>query len=184
MRRSGYWAAATTSSAKRLRFREPLSGNEKSNVNAIAASIESDAVTAPTAGYSPALAAVRLMSISTIAALVLGAAGYVPTKAVVGAEALPALIAGIAIALVGAWAGVIPVCLVLKREPKEHPIGIMLGTALRFLLTLGLAVGVVLTKLVPLKATIVWVAIAQLVLLAVDTINMLAVVKAATRRAE
>lgn len=152
-------------------------------MNAIAANIDSD-ISNPNRTFSVSGAALRLMGLSTLTAVLLGLIGFVPTRLMVGDDALIAILAGVGVALLGAWAGVIPICRALPREPKEHPIGIMLGIAFRFFVTLGLAVGLALTGWVPVKATIVWVAIAQMIILCVDTINLLALVRVATRRPE
>src|SRR5689334_3651651 len=72
-----------------------------------------------------------------LAALAL-AVGYVPTRAWVGAAALPAMLAGCAIGLVASWVGAIPVALAAAREVKAgQPIA--LGSmALRLFVVLAL----------------------------------------------
>ncbi len=116
---------------------------------------------------------------------VLTAGGYValawwPTHVLVGAGATSALLWGVVLALVGAQAGNLPCVLALAKPPREHANGILLGLAIRFGLTAGLAVGAALTGWLPAKATVLTVALAQLAFLFVDVLGLLRLLRRAS----
>jgi CHASE2 domain-containing sensor protein len=106
--------------------------------------------------------------VSTAAAATLALVGYWPTQVQAGAPGVSAMLAGIGIALVGGWAGSLPTVAYLPRKPREHAIGILIGLATRFGVTLGLAVAAWLTGVFPKTPLLLWVGIGQLVILAVD----------------
>jgi hypothetical protein len=87
------------------------------------------------------------------------------------------LLVGVAIALVGGWIATYPVVASLRRPGSERVNAILLSTALRFAITLALAAAAALSGFFDPKPLIVWVAIAQLVVLAVDTIGLVRLFK-------
>ncbi len=122
-----------------------------------------------------------LTALAVAAALV--ALGYWPTVRVGGTGAVGGLLAGVAVALVGAWAGSLPTILYSSRPPQQHATGILLGLGVRFGVTVALMLVVWLGSGLPRRPLLLWVGIAQLVLLLVDVLGLVALLKRATRKA-
>lgn len=125
----------------------------------------------------------RLALLSGLTAVGLAAIGYWPTLAQAGAAGASAMLVAIAIALVGAWAGTLPPVVYLAKPPQQHPIGILMGLSTRFLVTMGLALGVWLTGLFPKAPLLIWVGIAQFVLLGVDVAVLVGLLRKAAKEA-
>jgi hypothetical protein len=105
----------------------------------------------------------------TVAAL-LAALGYVPTRRLGGAEAVPAMLAGCLIGVLAALAGALPV--VFGRganTPAARLQAILLAMAVRFgaILVLGLAAA--LSGWFERRPLLIWIAISYLGLLVLDT---------------
>lgn len=114
----------------------------------------------------------RLVAVSTGAAVGLVLVGYWPTVALAGAAALAPMLVGIGIGLAGAWVGLIPPVLWLRNPPEDQPVGILMGLAARFGVTAGLAVAVWLTGALPERPLLLWAGLAHLVLLLVDVVGL------------
>jgi hypothetical protein len=114
-------------------------------------------------------------------AVILGAVGYWPTVAIVPEGGVAAMLVGLAVALVGAWAGTVPSVLYLRKPPQEHPIGILLGLLVRFLVTAGLALALWLTGAWAEKPLLLWIGMAQFVLLGVDVTGLVSLLKSAAK---
>lgn len=121
----------------------------------------------------------RLASISIACGLVLAAAGYVPTSRVGGEIGVTGMWYGIAVSLVAGLVGALPVAHAMSQSNANVPIAVLLGTAVRFLLTLMLVAWLVFSGLVDRVAFVTWVAISYMVLLLVDTLASLACIKTA-----
>jgi hypothetical protein len=126
---------------------------------------------------------VRIAAVSTAAAVLLALIGYWPTAAQAGSAGVIAMLAGIGISLIGAWAGAAPTIAFLRRPPREHSTGILAGLGVRFAVTLGLAVALVVTGAFSNVPLLLWVGVAQLVILAVDVLGLAGVLKRAARDA-
>jgi len=113
-------------------------------------------------------AAGRLIGTSLATLVILGAIGVAPTRAMAGAGGTAAMLAGLAAALAGSWAGLVPTLAYLHRPAQQHATGILGGLAVRFAVTIGLAVAVWLVGAVAEKPFLLWVGIGQLVVLGVD----------------
>ncbi len=120
----------------------------------------------------PAHAFARLGLIALGVAVVLAAVGYWPTVRLAGAEAVEAMLLGIGIALVGAWAGSLATCLYFAKPPAQHPIGILAGLVVRFVVTIGLTVAAWAADAFDNNPLLIWVGLAQLVILGVDVTGM------------
>ncbi len=104
-----------------------------------------------------------------LAGAALAGIGYFPTLRLAGAEALPALLAGCAIAVVGSWIGAVPL-VISSPAPANVLTVVMTGTALRLLVVVMLSVAAGLSGFFPTAPLLVWVAIGYLGLLVPDTI--------------
>lgn len=120
----------------------------------------------------PAAAFARLAAVSAATGLALAAVGYWPTRAQAGPAGVTAMLVALAICVAGGWAGTLPTLAWLARPAREQPTGIMLGLALRFVLTLGLALAAALAGSLAKAPLLLWVAIGQLVILAVDVAGL------------
>ena len=80
---------------------------------------------------------------------------------------------GIGIALLGAWLGSLPPLFFVHRPLHEFPTGILAGLLVRFVATLGVALGIWALDIVAGAAFLIWVGMGQIVILAVDTIGMI-----------
>ena len=100
------------------------------------------------------------------------AVGYLPTRTLAGPAGVSAMFLGMGIALVAALAGLVPPLLFVQRPPREQLTAVLTGMAIRFILTLGLLIAVMLAGQVHRVSAALWVAIGYVVLLAVDTIGV------------
>ena len=128
---------------------------------------------------APAFARVALASAATAAALI--ALGYWPTVTQAGSAGINAMLAGIGVALLGGWAGSAPTVAYLAKPAQQHPIGILIGLGVRFGVTIGLTLVVWLSGAFPRTPLLLWVGIAQLVVLAVDVVGLVGLLKRAAR---
>jgi hypothetical protein len=135
------------------------------------------------ASIRPPVAFLRIALASTAAAAALGLVGYWPTVVQGGVGSVKAMVAGIAISLVGGWIGTIPTIAFLSRPPREHPMGILAGLGARFAVTLGLAIAAVVTGAFSNVPLLLWVGISQLVILGVDVFSLVGLLRQAARDA-
>ena len=119
----------------------------------------------------------RLAAASSAAALVLALVGWYPTNALGGPIADRAMLAGISIALVGGWAGVIAPVAVLGRSPATLAFAVLGGLGVRFFVTLAAALVIRKLGRVPVTPLMLWVGLAQFVILAVDMIGLVRIVR-------
>lgn len=129
----------------------------------------------------PGIEFARLAVLSIIAGAVLAGLGYWPTVNLAGPQALPAMVAGIAVALVGVLIGVsIPVWSIHTAPAKRHN-AILIGMTARMLATILIGSAVALSGGVAVKPLLLWVAIAYLMFLAIDTIGVVWLYQRCTR---
>ena len=121
----------------------------------------------------------RLAGISIACGLVLAAVGYLPTVRMAGGIGVTGMWYGIAVSLVAGLVGALPVAHAISQSNANVPIAVLLGTAVRFLLTLMLVVTLVFSGLVDRVAFVTWVGVSYMVLLLVDTLASLSCVKTA-----
>jgi hypothetical protein len=129
---------------------------------------------------------------ATLAAAVSGllaAAGWFPTRWLAGEAAVPAMLAGCAIGLLGSLVGGLPVALGSgQRPPGGAPVTppvfrALAGTGIRLAVAVALAAAAALSGRLAVAPLVAWTAISYLVLLTVDTRYALATVRADARRA-
>ena len=142
----------------------------------------------------PLAAGMRLARRSLVAALLMGAGAYYPAVALAGpaSEAKPCttagaseaelrttaraaaglMAAGLGIALIGAWAGIVPAVAVLGRGPQALAWGSLAGLGVRLGVTAALAL--IARYAAPSPAVLlIWVGIGQFVLLGVDVAGLI-----------
>ena len=107
-----------------------------------------------------------LVLLSIIAAVVIMAVGYFPTQAWAGSKGIAAMSLGVGIALLAALAGLVPSVLMIGQGGPRQMNGMLMGMALRFIITLVLLLAALLSGYLPKLALAVWVAIGYVVLLA------------------
>jgi hypothetical protein len=120
---------------------------------------------------------VRLGLLSMGVALMGLAVGFYPTYALGGPGAISAMLIGMGIALFATLAGLVPQVLTLNLEPRERQSGVLAGTVVRFILTLGLLLPMFLTGITSRVALALWTAIGYIVLLAVDVAGLVWLMK-------
>lgn len=128
-------------------------------------------------GVSIGAAMARLLGLALVTGLVLAAIGYLPTRNLVGTSGVAAMLTGICVGLVSAAAGMVPPILSLNSVAIERQKSLMVGAGVRFLVTLLLTVSTVFSGFLPRTPLVVWIAIAYLVLLLVDTWAMVGLLK-------
>lgn len=125
----------------------------------------------------------RLALVSLAAALGMALVGWYPTTGLGGSDAGGAMLAGLGVALVGGWVGLsIPVAF-LGGSARALAWGSIGGLAARFFVTLTLALAVRKLSALPVKPLMLWVGMAQFVILAVDMVGLVRTVRA-TRAVE
>ena len=141
-------------------------------------------MTQPTsASLRPAPALLRLGLTAVATAVTLGAIGYWPTVARAGPAGAWAMLVGIGIALVGAWTGVLPTVACLSKPPQKHLAGILLGLGVRFGVTFGLTLAVWLSDRFAQTALLLWVGLAQFVILGVDVYGLTGLLRRSAKEA-
>lgn len=113
--------------------------------------------------------AIKFVACSTILAGLLAAIGYVPTKNVAGASAVPAMLAACGATLLASWIGSVPLFFAAKAEGLPESGAILAGSAIRFMLSLVAALAGALSGVVEQKPFLVWIGISYCGLLVVDT---------------
>ena len=134
----------------------------------------------PPAEARPSSAMVRLALGGITTAVAYTAVAWWPTHALAGADGTAALLCGVLLALIGSQAGNLPWVLALARPPREQASGILLGLAVRFGVTAGLAAAAALCGWVSAKPTVLTVALAQMAFLVVDVLALLRLLKRAS----
>lgn len=122
-------------------------------------------------------ALLRLAAAGLVVCVAAGAVGYLPTRAIAGNAGVTGMLVGLAITLVGAWAGLAATVPMFRLPPREQVSRILGGFMVRFTVTIALAVAAAFSGLVPPKPTVLWVAIAQLLVLGVDTTLLVRMLK-------
>lgn len=120
-----------------------------------------------------------MAGVSLLVAVGVALVGYWPTANVAGPAGVAAMFAGIGVALLGGWIGLIPSFIVLRRDPRQQINGILGGLGLRFAATLALTAAVYFTGAFEARPLVLWVALSQLVVLAVDTVGLVGLYKRA-----
>ena len=119
----------------------------------------------------------RLVAVSIGVALMLAAVGYLPTVRIAGRGAVPEMLAGIGISLFAGIVGAVPVARsAAAGDPKQIPIAVLLATAIRFIVVLALTVAAVFSGWFDRAPLVLWVGIAYLVMLLVDTVYAVRIV--------
>lgn len=129
------------------------------------------------------MALARIALTSTAVAAALAIIGYWPTSSQAGPAGVTAMLIGIGVSLIGAWAGAAPILVYLRKPAREHANGILLGLASRFAVTLGLALAACFVGEISRTPLLLWVGISQLVILMVDVIGLVALLKRAAKDA-
>ena len=139
-------------------------------------------MTQPTpAKLRPRVAFARLAGLSAATAVGLALVGCWPTAVQAGYAGVQAMLVGIGISLVGGWAGVVPTIAYLSKPPREHPTGILLGLGVRFGVTMVLMLAVWLSDVLPEAPLLLWIGVAQLVILAIDVYGLTNLLKRAAK---
>ena len=125
----------------------------------------------------------RVALTSAAAAITLALIGYWPTVSHAGSAGVAAMLAGIGVSLAGGWIGSLATIAYLRKPPREHPNGILLGLVVRFAVTLALALAAWLAGPFERLPLLLWVGIAQLVILLVDVLGLVGLLKRAARTA-
>lgn len=126
--------------------------------------------TVPTSSPFSRLATGALLAFG--GALLVVLAGYWPTASQSGAAGVTALLIAVAAALVGSWAGSVAPLWMIGAAPQQFVAAYFLGLGARFALTLLAALVLPAVLDVPRTPLLLWVGIAQVVLLAIDTVYL------------
>jgi hypothetical protein len=122
-----------------------------------------------TEARSPAAGYLRFLVWATVVTAAVALLGYLPTQRLGGEGAIPAMLAGCAVGLLAALAGGVPVALGRRAGPAAAHQTMMLAMAVRFVAALALGLAVALSGQFAVRPLLVWIAIAYVVLLVVDT---------------
>ena len=119
---------------------------------------------------SPRTTTYRLLPLPAIAVITLAVVGYLPTRSWVGAGGLEAMLAAQGLVLAVVYATLVPGLrrMAAADKPTRLRIGLTLGVV-RLLLTIALAAVMVLRELVDRSTFLIWLAIAYVVLIQVET---------------
>jgi hypothetical protein len=118
----------------------------------------------------------RLVLASLGTAVAVGLLGYYPTLRIAGSDGVAAMFAGIGISLVAGCVGAIPIGLAGQGDPSRVPQAILLATAVRFLVVMAITISVVFSGWFERAALGLWIGIAYLAMLFVDTLYAVRVV--------
>jgi hypothetical protein len=120
----------------------------------------------------------RLASASLAVSVGMALLGWYPTHALAGPGAGRAMLVGIAVALAGGWAGVIAPVAVIGRSAATLAYATLGGLGVRFFVTLAAALLLRQLRVGPATPMLIWVGLAQFVILAVDIIGLVRIVRA------
>ena len=117
----------------------------------------------------------RLIGLGCAATLAAIALGYYPTLRWAGPGGIPAMLAGCAVSLVAGIIGALPLCFAvsLGRGPAGMVNRILAASALRMAAALVLTLSLALSGLFPRAPLLVWIAVAYLWTLLVETVYLL-----------
>ncbi len=133
----------------------------------------------------PARTFARLAARSVAASLLFALASYWPAKVALGGEpAVLAMLLATGVALLGSLAASAAPAAYVRRAPKELAFAVLASFGVRFLVTMGAALVAMPLRIVPPDALLVWVAVAQLALLAADSAALIALARAAGTEAK
>lgn len=119
---------------------------------------------------SPAAAYLRFVAWVIGVAVLAAVVGYLPTRRMGGAEAVPAMVAGCAVGVLASLVGGLPVLWGrAEPTPAERLNRMLLGLAMRFGAALALGLVAALSGLFDRDPLLLWIAISYLALLVVDT---------------
>ena len=122
-----------------------------------------------TEARSPAAGYLRFLIWATVVTAAVALLGYLPTQRLGGEGAIPAMLAGCVVGLLASLAGGAPVALGQRAGPAAAHQTMMLAMAVRFVAALALGLAVALSGLFAVRPLLVWIAIAYVALLVVDT---------------
>jgi hypothetical protein len=118
-----------------------------------------------------------LAGVGVAVAVGLAVAGWLPTRSLAGETGVGAMLAGLAAALVGAWAGLGVSIRVLRVAPRDQVNFILGGLGVRFAITVAAAIALAFSGLDAPKTAVLWVAVGHLPILAADTTLLSAMLK-------
>ena len=116
---------------------------------------------------------VRCAALSSLTAVLLAGVGWVPTMHMAGSAGLAAMGVAIAIALLGAWVGTLIPIICMSGDAYRFLGGVLGGLAARFGLTMTIALILRAMDVLPARPLLLWVGIAQVAILGVDTLVLL-----------
>ena len=123
-----------------------------------------------TGGPSPATRAyVKFVAVAIGVAVVVVAVGYFPTRNLAGAEAIPSMLAGCGVSVLGSIFGTIPIAQVRGGRRRDMSTTVMVSSAIRLAIVVVLAVAAAWSGFFQRVPLLIWVAISYLILLVVDT---------------
>ncbi len=96
--------------------------------------------------------------------------GYWPTKNLGGAEAVPSMLAGCGVSVLGSIIGGIPIARARGGRPQNMLTTVLMSTAVRLAIVMVLAVAAAWSGFFQRGPLLIWVAISYMILLVVDTI--------------
>jgi hypothetical protein len=117
----------------------------------------------------------RLLGLGCAAAVVAMALGYYPTLRWAGREGVAAMLAGCAVALIAGLIGALPLCSSgwLGQGPSGMVNRILAASALRMAAALAMTLSLALSGFLPRAPLLVWIAVAYLWTLLVETVYLL-----------
>jgi uncharacterized membrane protein len=115
-----------------------------------------------------------------ISAVVLDLLGFLPSRMVGGAEAIRAMFAGTGVVVIGSLVGAVPILLASLKEsrsPTSGPTVVLLSMIVRLVTVVLLSFVLVLYQGEVSSPFLVWLAIAYMALLVVDTRYAMTLIK-------
>ena len=121
----------------------------------------------------------RMAGVGLAAGMIAVGLGYFPTLRLAGPKAIPAMLAGAAVAVAAGWIGALPVCQT-GGDAAARVNRMLAATSLRLVAAVVLALVVGLAGWFDKTVLLLWVAIAYLATLAAETLLFVRWAKAAT----
>jgi len=122
----------------------------------------SEARSGAAAGYA------RFLATAVVIAAAVAAVGYLPTVRLGGAAAVPAMLAGCALAAVASAIGGVPIALA-GPEPVKRPQAVLLASGLRLASVLALGLWAIASGRFAGRPLVIWMAISYVAQLAADS---------------
>jgi len=141
-------------------------------------------MTGPAQPATAARGYLRFLAWSAVVAVVVGAAGFWPTRRLAGDDGVPALLAGCLVGFLSSALGGLPIALIRDRAPASRLVALMGAMGVRLLAVVVLGAAALLSGRFARTPLLLWIAGSYAALLGVDAWYALRTAQEAAKTAD